>query len=189
MFDRHKQKAAILFGVADVLLTVCAFEAAYQTRVALPLERVFFIIAPMKALLLGATLLFWVGIGSSIGVYRRFYGNDSRAAVYDTFLQVLFGTIGLVTFQFLLRLDFSLSRAFIGLFAAYSLGLLLTYRLLAGRVRGISGGSSGPRCSMSWLDREKERSRWAGAWNRLATTGRSYWRSSIPPARLIRASG
>ena len=134
MFDRHKQKAAILFGVADVLLTVCAFEGAYQTRVVLPLERVFFIIAPMKALLLGATLLFWVGIGSWIGAYRRFYGNDSRAAVYDTFLQVLFGTIGLVTFQFLLRLD--LSRAFIGLFAAYSLVLLLFYRLLAGRVRG-----------------------------------------------------
>ena len=134
MFDRHKQKAAILFAVADVLLTVCAFEAAYQTRVVLPLERVFFIIAPMKALLLGATLLFWVGIGSWSGAYRRFYGNDSRAAVHDTFLQVLFGTIGLVTFQFLLRLD--LSRAFIGLFAAYSLVLLLFYRLLAGRVRG-----------------------------------------------------
>ena len=134
MFDRHKQKAAILFAVADVLLTLCAFEAAYQTRLALPLDRVFFIIAPMKALLLGATLLFWVGIGSWIGAYRRFYGQDSRAAVYDTFLQVLFGTIGLVTFQFLLRLD--LSRAFIGLFAAYSLAMLLLYRLLAGRVRG-----------------------------------------------------
>jgi len=134
VFDRHKQKAAILFAIADVLLTVCAFEAAYQTRVALPLDRIFFIIAPMKALLLGATLLFWVAIGSWIGTYQRFYGNDSRAAVYDTFLQVLFGTIGLVTFQFLLRLD--LSRAFIGLFATYSLALLLIYRLLAGRVRG-----------------------------------------------------
>jgi exopolysaccharide biosynthesis polyprenyl glycosylphosphotransferase len=134
VFDRHKQKAAILFAIADVLLTVCAFEAAYQTRVTLPLERVFFIIAPMKALLLGATLLLWVGIGSWIGAYRRFYGNDGRAAVYDSFLQVLLGTIGLVTFQFLLRLD--LSRVFIGLFAAYSLTLLLFYRLLAGRVRG-----------------------------------------------------
>jgi len=126
VFDRHKQKAAILFAIADVLLTVCAFEAAYQTRVTLPLERVFFIIAPMKALLLGATLLLWVGIGSWIGAYRRFYGNDGRAAVYDSFLQVLLGTIGLVTFQFLLRLD--LSRVFIGLFAAYSLTLLLFYR-------------------------------------------------------------
>ena len=31
VFERHQRKAAVLFAVADVLLTICAFEAAYQT--------------------------------------------------------------------------------------------------------------------------------------------------------------
>ena len=98
MFDRHQRKAAVLFAVADVLLTICAFEAAYQTRVALPLDRVFFIVAPTKALLLGFTLLLWLSLGSWIGVYRRLYGAHAVAAVTDTLAQVSLGTLGLVAF-------------------------------------------------------------------------------------------
>ncbi len=136
MFERHQRKAAVLFAVADVLLTICAFEAAYQTRVALPLERVFFIVAPTKALLLGFTLLLWVALGSWIGVYRRLYGANAVAAVTDTFAQVLLGTLGLVAFQYLIDPHLAVSRLFVGLFAAYNLVFLLLYRLLAGRVRG-----------------------------------------------------
>ena len=137
MFDRHRQKAVVLFALADVILTVCAFEAAYQTRVALPLPRVFFIVTPVKALLLGGTLALWLGIGAWLGVYHKLYGNNTRAAIRDTFLQVFLGVVGLVTFQYLLDPQLDISRLFIGLFAAYNLVFLLVYRVSAGRLRGF----------------------------------------------------
>ena len=136
MFERHQRKAAVLFAVADVLLTICAFEAAYQTRVALPLDRVFFIVAPTKALLLAFTLLLWLSLGSWIGVYRRLYDANAVAAVTDTLVQVSLGTLGLVAFQYLIDPNLAVSRLFVGLFALYNLVFLLLYRLLAGRVRG-----------------------------------------------------
>ncbi len=134
MFDPHRHKAAVLVAVGDVILTILTFEAAYQTRVFLPLERVFFILTPIKALLLGVTLALWLLAGRWIGVYERLYGTNVWAAAYDSLRQVLFGTLGLVVFQFLLRLD--VSRSFIGLFALYNFLALVVYRASAGRLRG-----------------------------------------------------
>jgi exopolysaccharide biosynthesis polyprenyl glycosylphosphotransferase len=134
LFDHHRHKAAVLFAVADIILTILTFEAAYQTRAFLPLDRVFFILTPVKALLLGVTLLLWLLAGRWIGAYDRFYGANLWAAFYDSFRQVAFGTLGLVAFQFLLRLD--VSRLFIGLFALYNLVALVAYRASAGRLRG-----------------------------------------------------
>ena len=80
MFDRHQQKAVLLFAVADVILTILAFEAAYQTRQVLPLANIFYITTPTKALLLGFILVLWLVLGSWIGTYTRLYGADLRAA-------------------------------------------------------------------------------------------------------------
>ena len=134
MFENHRQKAVLLFAAADVILTVISFEAAYQTRVLLPLERTFFITAPIKALLLGFTLVLWLALGRSIGAYARLYGADARAAVYDSLRQVLFGGLGIAMFLFILRMD--ISRPFIGLFLLYNLVLLVVYRAAAGGLRG-----------------------------------------------------
>ena len=134
MFDHHKQKALLLFAAADVILTVLAFEAAYQTRLLLPLPRVFFIPTPVKALLLGYTLLLWLALGRWIGAYGRLYGSDTRAALYDTLRQVGFGALGLAAFVFALNLE--ISRPFLGLFLLYNIILLVVYRAAAGRLRG-----------------------------------------------------
>lgn len=134
MFDRHQQKAVFLFATADIILTIIAFEAAYQTRLALPLPQVFFITTPGKALLLGFILVLWLLLGRWIGAYERLYGADFRAAVYDTLRQITFGALGLAMFMFVLRLD--ISRPFIGLFLFYDLTLLLIYRGTAGGLRG-----------------------------------------------------
>jgi exopolysaccharide biosynthesis polyprenyl glycosylphosphotransferase len=134
VFDRHQQKAVLLFAIADVILTVIAFEAAYQTRLALPLSRVFFITTPVKALLLVSILVLWLLLGRWIGTYERLYGADFRAAVYDTLRQITFGAFGLAMFIFVMKLD--ISRPFIGLFLFYDLTLLLLYRTSAGRLRG-----------------------------------------------------
>jgi exopolysaccharide biosynthesis polyprenyl glycosylphosphotransferase len=134
VFDPHRHKAAVLVSVGDVILTILTFEAAYQTRIFLPLERVFFILTPVKALVLGVTLLLWLLAGRWIGVYERLYGANFWAAAYDTVRQVAYGSLGLVVFQFLLRLD--ISRSFIGLFALYNFVALLVYRASAGKLRG-----------------------------------------------------
>lgn len=134
MFDRHQQKAVLLFAIADVILTIIAFEAAYQTRQILPLQNVFFITTPLKALLLGFILVLWLVLGRWIGAYKRLYGADFRAAVYDTLRQISFGAMGLAMFMFALRLD--ISRPFIALFLLYDLTLLLVYRAAAGGLRG-----------------------------------------------------
>ena len=134
MFDRHQQRAVLLFATADIILTVIAFEAAYQTRQIFPLTNVFFITTPIKALLLGFILVLWLALGSWIGTYRRLYGADLRAAVYDTLRQISFGAMGLALFMFAMRLD--ISRPFIGLFLLFDLTLLLVYRGTAGGLRG-----------------------------------------------------
>ena len=134
MFENHRQKAALLFAAADVILTVLSFEAAYQTRLFLPLPRTFFITTPVKALLLGFILVLWLVLGRMIGAYARLYGADTRAAIYDTLRQVLFGGLGIAMFLFVLRMD--LSRPFLGLFLLYNLVLLILYRAAAGRLRG-----------------------------------------------------
>jgi len=134
VFENHRQKAALLFAAADVILTVLSFEAAYQTRLFLPLPRTFFITTPVKALLLGFILVLWLVLGRMIGAYARLYGADTRAAIYDTLRQVLFGGLGIAMFLFVLRMD--LSRPFLGLFLLYNLVLLILYRAAAGRLRG-----------------------------------------------------
>ena len=52
VFSRHHRKVRVLFGLSDVLLTALAFEAAYQTRLHLSLEKAFFL-DPTFHLLLG----------------------------------------------------------------------------------------------------------------------------------------
>jgi exopolysaccharide biosynthesis polyprenyl glycosylphosphotransferase len=134
VFDHHKKRAFFLFAAADVILTILAFEAAYQTRALLPLPRVFFITTPIKALLLGFVLVTWLLLGRSIGAYARLYGSNTRAAIYDTLRQVIFGALGLIVFIYFLRMD--ISRPFIALFVSYDFVLLSVYRAAAGRLRG-----------------------------------------------------
>ena len=134
MFDHHKKRAFLLFAAADVILTILAFEAAYQTRIFLPLPRVFFITTPIKALLLGFVLVTWLLLGRSIGVYARLYGSNTRAAIVDTLRQVITGGLALIVFIYFLRMD--ISRPFIALFVVYDFVLLSVYRAAAGRLRG-----------------------------------------------------
>ena len=114
VFSRHKRKAALLFALADVIVTILSFEAAYQLRVHLPLEKVFFILAPVKALVLGFTLILWVTLGLLLRVYERLETGDPRTALNDSLKQVVAGLLGLVAFLFVEKLD--ISRVFIALF-------------------------------------------------------------------------
>jgi exopolysaccharide biosynthesis polyprenyl glycosylphosphotransferase len=135
VFSRHHRKVRVLFGLSDVLLTALAFEAAYQTRLGLQFERVFFLVVPTKALLLGFSVLVWVALGLWLQVYDKLDAGHPRVIVRDSLRQCALGTVAVILFEYLLRLD--LSRPFLALFAVYSWGFLCLFRLAAGNLVGI----------------------------------------------------
>lgn len=135
MLARHQRKAKVLFGLSDLLLIALAFEAAYQIRRSLPLENIFFLTPPVKALLLGFAALVWVALGYWLQVYERLDSAQARVILRDTFKQCAWGTTGVVILEYALRLD--LSRSFLGLFALLSWLLLCLFRLQAGQLVGL----------------------------------------------------
>jgi len=132
MFSRRRRKARFLFGLSDILLTAIAFTAAYMSRTVLPLERHFYLSVEVRALLLGFSLLAWVGMGLWLNVYDRLEAGNPKVIVRDSFHQSLLGLTSLVIFQYTLRLD--LSRPFLGLFGMYAFLLVCVFRLAASRV-------------------------------------------------------
>jgi hypothetical protein len=178
MFSRQRRKARFLFGLSDILITALAFEAAYRTRILLHLGRVFYIILPMKALVMGFTVGVWLLIGLWLGVYDRLDAGDPRVILRDSFRQCLYGAVALILFEFSLRLD--LSRPFLALFMVYAWVLLFLFRLFSGRMAGAirRAPASAP---VSWARRwngppiTESASRVFWRRNRTTRSARSAW--------------
>ena len=130
MFNRHYRKVRILFGLTDVAVIAVAFIAAYQTRVLLHFERVFYLDFPIAALLLLLSALCWVAIGYWFNIYEKLDSAHLPVILRDTFQQCLVGTVCLVLAQYFIRLD--LSRPFVAIFGVYSWILLCLFRINAG---------------------------------------------------------
>jgi exopolysaccharide biosynthesis polyprenyl glycosylphosphotransferase len=137
VFSRHHRKVKLLFALSDIFLSALAFLAAYQSRVWLPFERLFFLSSEAKLLLLGFSMLAWVALGTGLGVYDKLESGNPRVVLRDSFRQSLFGVLALVVFQYLLRLPAPLSRSFLALLGVYSWVLLCLFRLLAGNMAGV----------------------------------------------------
>jgi exopolysaccharide biosynthesis polyprenyl glycosylphosphotransferase len=135
MFRGHRRKARVLFGLSDIALTALAFEAAYHSRMWLPFERLFYFSVPVKALLLGYSVVVWLLIGLWLEVYDKLDAGHPRVVLRDSFRQCLFGSALLVMFEYSLRLD--LSRSFLMLFAVFSWVFLCLFRLTAGNLVGV----------------------------------------------------
>ncbi len=135
MFSGHHRKVKVLFGLSDIVLTALAFEAAYQSRVWLPLEHAFFLTVATKALLLGFASLACLAIGRSLDIYDRLDSGHPRTIVRESLRQALLLMISVVLFQYLVRLD--LSRGFLSLLAAYEFIILSLSRLCAGSLVGV----------------------------------------------------
>jgi len=134
VFHRHHRKLKILHGLADATLVALAFEGAYQTRLHLDLERIFYLVPPVKALLLGSAALSWPIIALWLKIYDRLEAAHPRVILRDCFRQCALGTVAIVLIEFTLRLD--LSRPFLGLLAIYSWVLMCLFRLNAGGLLG-----------------------------------------------------
>ena len=134
MFARHR-KARVLFGLSDILLVALAFEAAYRTRVLLHLEREFYITLEPRTVTVMFALAAWVAIALWLEIYEKLDSGHPRVILRDATRQCTYGSLGLVLFEYLFRLD--LSRIFVALFAAYAWSFLVLFRLTAGRVVGV----------------------------------------------------
>ncbi|SPE40942.1 Undecaprenyl-phosphate galactose phosphotransferase [Candidatus Sulfopaludibacter sp. SbA3] len=134
MFSRQR-KARVLFGLSDIILTTLAFETAYRTRAVLHLHFVFYLTLQQKALVLGGALVGWVLLGIWLEVYDRLDSAHPTVILRDTARQCVYGTLGLVVLEYLIRLD--LSRLFLLMFASLAWVLLVLFRLTAGRIVGV----------------------------------------------------
>ncbi len=134
MFGRHRRKDKILFALSDVCLTLLAFELAYRTRLILPLERVFYIVSPVKLLLMGAASILWPAVGVWLQVYDRLDAEHFPVVIRETLKQCVFCGVAVVMVEYVLRLD--LSRPFLGAFLLYAWILLTLFRVNAPRLVG-----------------------------------------------------
>jgi exopolysaccharide biosynthesis polyprenyl glycosylphosphotransferase len=138
VFSRHYRKVKTIFGLADSILIVLAFVAAYQTRIRMHfdsvLHPVFFIDFPVAVLLLIVSVLCYLAIGYWFNVYEKLDSGHPQVVLRDTFRQCVLSAVCLILAEYLLRRD--LSRVFVGLFAAYAWVLLCLFRINAGRVIG-----------------------------------------------------
>src|SRR4051794_4207418 len=134
MFSRHR-KARVLFGLSDVVLVALAFEAAYQTRSVVNLEHVFYLSVQQKALVLGFAALAWVAVAVWLEIYEKLDSGHPLVILRDSTAQCVYSALGLIVFEYVLRLD--LSRLFLAAFVVYTWVLLLLFRLVAGRLVGI----------------------------------------------------
>lgn len=131
MFAHHRRKIQLLFALADALLTLFAFEIAYATRVHLTLDLKFFLRPEPHILLVTFSVVIWIVLGSFHRVYEYLDLAQPRRLVWNTLRQSVLGILLVVIFQYFLRLDPPLSRAFLGLFFLFNFLLLVTFRWYA----------------------------------------------------------
>ena len=134
VFSRHYRKVKAIFGLTDVLLISLAYLAAYETRIRLRFEKLFYLDFPIATLLLIISILCWIAIGYWFNIYEKLDSAHPRVVLRDTFRQCALGAISLVVAEYMLRLD--LSRSFVALFGIYAWVLLCLFRINFARAIG-----------------------------------------------------
>ncbi len=139
MFSRHYRRVKAIFGLIDSILICLAFIAAYQTRLFLNFERLFYWLfyIPFPDCHFAAGYfrgLSWLAIGYWFNIYEKLDSAHPSVVLRDTFRQCVLGAACLVLAEYLLRLD--LSRFFVAMFATYAWILLCLFRINAARVIG-----------------------------------------------------
>jgi exopolysaccharide biosynthesis polyprenyl glycosylphosphotransferase len=128
VFAHQRKKIQLLFAVADALLVFLAFEAAYFTRTHLTLERVFFLQLHTHVLLLGFCAGAWVAVGTLQRIYQSLGSTGPRGLLWGIIRQTVVVAVLVILFQYLLRIEFPLSRSFLSLFVVYNFVFLTVFR-------------------------------------------------------------
>jgi exopolysaccharide biosynthesis polyprenyl glycosylphosphotransferase len=128
MFRSQQRKRKILFGLSDVILTAVAFELAYDFRRVLPLSHEFFLLPPVKTLLLCFSVFTWVAAGYWLNVYSRLDAPRIRAILRDSARQVGYSALALVVF-IVFALQLNISRPFLATFIFTSWFFIAGFRI------------------------------------------------------------
>jgi exopolysaccharide biosynthesis polyprenyl glycosylphosphotransferase len=128
VFSRQQRTLRPVLIAFDLLLVWAAFELAYYSRAALPLERLFFLTVAVKTSMLLLAQAVWLLLGILIGSYERTLLEPVGSIVSRTRRQCLYLLVALVVYQYLQRLD--LSRFFLGLICVYTGLFTGAFRLL-----------------------------------------------------------
>jgi len=83
IFRGHRRKARVLFSATDAVLLTLAFQLAYWIRSRLDLKHVFYIDPQPHVLLLGWSILVWVGLGYWWEIYDRIDAGSPRIILRD----------------------------------------------------------------------------------------------------------
>lgn len=132
MYNPRHRKARVLYGLADILILLVAFAAAYQTRLRLPVGHNFAIALSAQALIMGFAATVQVFLGLTQEVYESLEAASPLEATRRTLKQTIATFAGLVLFEYLLRLD--LSRPFLALYFVYAMALMVAFRANAGGI-------------------------------------------------------
>lgn len=136
MFAHHRKKIQLLFAIADAILTIVAFEAAYATRAHLPFERLFFLRTEPHVLILLFAAVVWMAIGSFQRVYEYLDSARPKRLILDTLRQAGLGIVLVIIFQYFLQLNPPLSRSFLLLFFCFNLVMTASFRWYSPRLVG-----------------------------------------------------
>ena len=136
MFAHHRQRIQVLFAIADAILAILAFEAAYFTRTRWTIGTLFFLRPEPHVLLLAFCVAIWISLGFLGRVYEYMDSANPRQLLIKTLRQCGLGIVLVILFQYLLRLDPPLSRGFLLLFFGFSLILLAAFRWSSPRLIG-----------------------------------------------------
>jgi exopolysaccharide biosynthesis polyprenyl glycosylphosphotransferase len=101
----------------------------------LHLGNLFYLTTEQHPLLLGFSLLAWLGVALWLEIYDRLDSGNPRVILRDAARQAAYGWLALVVFEYILRME--LSRPFVLLFTVYSWALVLLFRLTAGQMTGV----------------------------------------------------
>ena len=131
MFAHHRKKIQLLFAIADAILTIAAFEAAYSTRTSLSFEKLFFLRPVPHILILLFSAVVWMAIGSFQRVYEYLDSAKPKRLAMDALRQAAIGIVLVIIFQYFLQLEPPLSRSFLLLFFVFNLFMIAAFRWYA----------------------------------------------------------
>jgi exopolysaccharide biosynthesis polyprenyl glycosylphosphotransferase len=132
VFAYQRKKVGLALALTDVALVSIAFFLAYETRVKLDFERIFFILPGRQFVLWLVFVVSWLAVAVSSRIYEYLDSAQWTRVMSVTIRQAVLSTAALVLFEYFVRWD--LSRSFLAFFFGYALLLTGLFRLNSKRL-------------------------------------------------------
>jgi exopolysaccharide biosynthesis polyprenyl glycosylphosphotransferase len=134
MFARHNRMIGVFYLLADSVLALASFWAAYALRAHLPMARGLY--PPVYYLWIGPVAMgIWAGVGLTTGIYRDIREEELRRAFADPLKVAFLSTTLLFAFVSALQAEY-VSRLLLALYGSIDLTAMVLFRLVAGRLSG-----------------------------------------------------